>query len=155
MQKINIVAIGNLKEKYWVDAVAEYSKRLSRFAKVEIIEVSEFSSNSMVSVEQIKSVECERLEKCLSGFVVMMDKTGKMVSSEEFSQLLKRTFSSGPKSITFVIGGSNGLTKEFLKKANEVISFGGITFPHQLMRVVLLEQIYRAETILNNISYHK
>ena len=155
MQKINILAVGNLKEKYWIDAVNEYKKRLSRFADVEIKEVPEFSGTSKSSIEQIKQTECLQLEKHLSGFVVAMDKSGKQLTSEEFSKFLDVTFSNGAKGITFVIGGSNGLTGEIIKRANAVLSFGKITFPHQLMRVVLLEQIYRAETILNNIAYHK
>lgn len=155
MQKINIVAVGNLKEKYWTDATNEYLKRLSRFADVEIKEVSEFLGSSKTSIEQIKKTECEELQKKLSGIVVSMDKSGKQLTSEEFAKFLDSQFSTGAKAITFVIGGSNGLTDEFVKKSNVVLSFGKITFPHQLMRVVLLEQIYRAETILNNISYHK
>jgi len=87
--------------------------------------------------------------------VVAMDKSGEMLSSEELAKFLEKTYLDGARSISFVIGGSNGLTDDFLKKANKVISFGKITYPHQLMRVVLLEQIYRAETIINNISYHK
>ena len=155
MQKINIVTVGNLKEKYWKDAIDEYTKRLKRFADVEIKEVLEFSGTSKASIEQIKKVECEELLKKVSGVVVSMDKSGKQLTSEEFAAFLDSQFSNGAKSLTFVIGGSNGLTDEFLKKSNAVISFGKITFPHQLMRVVLLEQVYRAETILNNISYHK
>ena len=155
MQKINIVTVGNLKEKYWKDAIDEYTKRLKRFADVEIKEVPEFSGASKASIEQIKKVECEELLKKVSGVVVSMDKSGKQLTSEEFAAFLDSQFSNGAKSLTFVIGGSNGLTDEFLKKSNAVISFGKITFPHQLMRVVLLEQVYRAETILNNISYHK
>ena len=155
MHKINIVAVGNLKEKYWTDAVSEYKKRLSRFADVEIKEVPEFSGNSKTSLEKIKEAECAEVLKKLSGFVVAMDKDGEQLTSENFSKLIDETYAKGVKNITFVIGGSNGLTKEVIQKANKTLSFGKITFPHQLMRVVLLEQIYRAETILNNIAYHK
>ena len=155
MQKINIVAVGNLKEKYWKDAIDEYQKRLKRFADVEIKEVAEFSGSSKSSVEQVKKTECDELLKKVTGVVVSMDKSGKQLTSEEFASFLDSQFSNGAKAITFVIGGSNGLTDEFIKQSNAVLSFGKITFPHQLMRVVLLEQIYRAETILNNIAYHK
>lgn len=155
LQKINIVAVGNLKEKYWVDAVNEYKKRLGRFAEVEIKEVPEFSGNSKTSIDKIKESECDELAKKISGFVIAMDKDGEQPTSESLARFLDETFSKGVKNITFVIGGSNGLTKEIIQKANKTFSFGKITFPHQLMRVVLLEQIYRAETILNNIAYHK
>ena len=155
MHKINIVSVGNLKEKYLKDATEEYLKRLSRFADVEVREVLEFSGNSKSSIEQIKNFECEEVKKKVTGVVIAMDKSGKQITSEEFAKLIDNTFAGGAKAISFVIGGSNGLTQEFINNANHVISFGKITFPHQLMRVVLLEQIYRAETILNNISYHK
>lgn len=155
MHKINIVAVGNLKEKYWKDAIDEYEKRLKRFADVEIKEVPEFSGSSKSSVEQVKKIECDELSKKVTGFVISMDKSGKQFTSEEFAAFLDSQFSNGAKALTFVIGGSNGLTEEFVKQSNSALSFGKITFPHQLMRVVLLEQIYRAETILNNIAYHK
>ena len=155
MHKINIIVVGQLKEKYLKDAENEYLKRISRFAQVDIKEVDEFMSNSKISVEQIKEAECGELEKKLSGFVVAMDKTGEMVSSEELSKLVSKTYTDGAKVLTFVIGGSNGLTKKLLDRANKIVSFGKITYPHQLMRILLLEQIYRAETIINNITYHK
>lgn len=155
MQKINIVVVGNLKEKYWKDACDEYLKRLSRFAKVEIKEVQEFYALSKLSTEQIKERECAEVKKHLSGYVVALDKQGKLCSSEEFASDIEKAFSRGTGSIDFVIGGSYGLTQEFVASANSVISFGKVTYPHQLMRVVLLEQLYRAETILNNIAYHK
>ena len=155
MQKIKILVVGNLKEKYWKDACGEYLKRLSRFADVEVVELPECVTSSKVSIEQVKKIECDVIIKHISGFVVAMDKSGKQPTSEEFATLLNDTFAKGAKNITFVIGGSNGLTEEVLKKSNATVSFGKITFPHQLMRVVLLEQIYRAETILNNIAYHK
>ena len=155
MHKINIIVVGQLKEKYLRDAESEYLKRLSRFAQVEVKEVNEFLSNSKTNVEQIQEMECLELEKKISGFVVAMDKSGDMVSSEDFAKILSKSFTDGAKALTFVIGGSNGLTDKFLKKADKIVSFGKITYPHQLMRVLLLEQIYRAETILNNITYHK
>lgn len=155
MHKINIVAVGNLKESYWADAIKEYQKRLGRFANVEVKECPEFSGTSKSSVEHIKSVECESVLKNMSGYVVAMDKSGEILTSEDFARLMDLSFAGGAKNLTFVIGGSNGLTKEVLEKSNKVVSFGKVTFPHQLMRVMLFEQIYRAETILNNISYHK
>ena len=155
MHKINIVVVGQLKEKYLKDAENEYLKRLGRFAQVEIREVNEFLSSSKTNVEQIQTMECLELEKKLVGHVVSMDKSGDLVSSEDIAKLISKNFADGAKALTFVIGGSNGLTSEFLKKSDKVVSFGKITYPHQLMRVLLLEQIYRAETIINNITYHK
>lgn len=155
MQKINIVVVGNLKEKYWKDACDEYLKRLSRFAKVEVKEVQEFYASSKLTAEQIKEKECVEIKKNLSGYVVALDRRGKLCSSEEFAGEIEKTFTHGASSIDFVIGGSHGFTQEFLESVNSVVSFGKVTYPHQLMRVVLLEQIYRAETILNNIVYHK
>lgn len=155
MQKINVVVVGNLKEKYWKEACDEYLKRLSRFAKVEIKEVQEFYTSSKLSTEQIKERECSELKKVLGGYVVALDRQGKLCSSEEFSRDIDKAFARGVGSIDFVIGGSHGFTQEFLNGVNSVVSFGQVTYPHQLMRVVLLEQLYRAETILNNIAYHK
>lgn len=155
MHKINIVAVGNLKEKYWIDATSEYLKRLTRFANVDVKEVAEFIGTSKTSIEQIKTAECEKLSEKIDGYVIAMDKGGSEISSEQLAELINKAFLSGNKSISFIIGGSHGLTEKIKKNANKIISFGKITYPHQLMRVVLLEQIYRAETILNNISYHK
>lgn len=155
MQKINIIVVGQLKENYLKEAEKEYLKRLSRFAQVEIKEVNEFSQNSKTSIEQIKVSESAEIIKNFSGYVVSMDKSGEMLSSEDLARLIEKSFLDGVKSLTFIIGGSHGLTKELLKKSNKVVSFGKITYPHQLMRVLLLEQIYRAETIINNITYHK
>lgn len=155
MQKINIVCVGNIKEKYFIDAISEYTKRISRFASISIIEVEECLSSSKTSIEQIKITECERLKKHLEGYCVAMDKGGRELDSEGLATLIDSKFAAGAKVITFIIGGSNGLTKEFVSGCDMVLSFGKITYPHQLMRVVLTEQIYRAETILNHITYHK
>lgn len=154
MLKIKLLTVGTIKEKYFIDAIEEYSKRLSRFCKFIIKEVGECAINSKISVEKIKEVECERLTANLEGFVVALDKSGMLVTSEDIASILEKGAINCGK-ITFVIGGSFGLTKEFLNKADVVISFGKVTYPHQLMRVVISEQIYRAETILNNITYHK
>lgn len=155
MQRINIIVVGSLKEKYWKDACEEYLKRLSRFAKVEVKEVQEFYSSSKLTPEQIKQKECAEIKKNLSGYVVALDRRGKLCSSEEFACDMANAFTRGAGLIDFVIGGSHGFTKEFIDGVNCTISFGKVTYPHQLMRVILLEQIYRAETILNNIVYHK
>ena len=154
MLRIKIVAVGNLKEKYFVDAVKEYSKRITPFAKLEICEIQEANS-SISNIEQIKNVEGQKILSELDGFVVVLDSGGKQLTSPELAEFLKEKAVSGVSKISFVIGGSVGLSDEVKTRANYVLSFSKMTFPHQLMRVVLLEQLYRAETILNNIRYHK
>ena len=154
MLRIKIVAVGNLKEKYFVDAVKEYSKRITPFAKLEICEVGEANS-SFTSVDQIKKVEGQKLLSELDGFVVALDAKGKQLDSVELAEFLKEKAVQGVSKICFVIGGSVGLSDEVKNRANMMLSFSAMTFPHQLMRVILLEQIYRAETMLNNVKYHK
>lgn len=151
--KINIVCVGKIKEKYFTDAVAEYSKRLSRFAELKIIEVNEESKISSISKKC--EIESENLLAKCSGIIVALDGAGKMLSSPEIASYIKTKTNSGSSEISFVIGGSNGLSEKLKSKADLVLSFGKITFPHQLFRVVLLEQIYRAFTILENLPYHK
>lgn len=155
--KIKIVAVGKIKESFFRDAVAEYVKRLSRFATVEIVEVAECTFNGEPNDKQIdKIVETEGnaiLQK-LEGFVVAMDINGKQLDSVELSNLIKNNKQTN-SAFTFVIGGSHGLSQAVKSKANARCSFGKITLPHQLFRVVLCEQLYRACCIENNISYHK
>ena len=155
MLKIKIVAVGNIKEDYFIDAAKEYCKRLSKFCEIEVVEVKEFAGQSKSSVAQVMEYECEGIKKYLAGYVVALDKSGKQLDSEDFAKLIDKVGVGGQSKLTFVIGGSHGLTDEIKNLANMVMSFGKLTYPHQLMRVVLLEQIYRAETILNNITYHK
>lgn len=155
--KVKILAVGKIKEAYLRDAIAEYSKRISRFANVEIVEVDECLGKGMLSdaeIVKIKQTEGERLLQKVDGYVVAMDIDGKQLSSEQLSNLIavqKQRHST----FTFVIGGSNGLSDEVKAKADLRLSFGKITLPHQLFRVILLEQVYRACCIENNISYHK
>ncbi len=151
--KINIVCVGKIKEKFFTDAILEYSKRLSRFCTLNIIEVDEASKISNLD----KKSEAEGkllLEKC-SGVIVALDGKGKELSSPALADFLKQVSLDGKSEISFVIGGSNGLSEEVLKKASLVLSFGKLTFPHQLFRVVLTEQIYRAFTINAGLPYHK
>lgn len=155
--KVKILAVGKIKEAYLRDAIAEYSKRISRFANVEIVEVEECLGKGTLSnaeIVKIKQTEGERLLQKVEGYVVVMDIDGKQLSSEQLSNLIvvqKQRHST----FTFVIGGSNGLSDEVKAKADLRLSFGKITLPHQLFRVILLEQVYRACCIENNISYHK
>lgn len=155
MLRIKILAVGNIKENYIKEGIAEYQKRLSRFASVDIKEVSECASSSKISVEKIKEVESSRLLEFCDGFVVALDRSGEEVTSEAISDLLQESCGKYGGKITFIIGGSFGFTKDVLARADKIISFGKITYPHQLIRMILMEQIYRAETIINNITYHK
>ena len=152
MLKINIVCVGNLKDKFFIDACAEYSKRLSRFCDLKITELKEYTD--LDSVEQIKQKEGQEILKHIKGYFVLLDVKGTQISSEDFAESLK-TISLSHSEITFVIGGSYGVCQDVKQKANQKISVSKMTFPHRLFRVMLLEQIYRAFTINNNISYHK
>ena len=152
MLKINIVCVGNLKDKFFIDACAEYSKRLSRFCDLKITELKEYTD--LDSVEQTKQKEGQEILKHIKGYFVLLDVKGTQISSEDFAESLK-TISLSHSEITFVIGGSYGVCQDVKQKANQKISVSKMTFPHRLFRVMLLEQIYRAFAINNNISYHK
>ena len=160
MIKINIIAVGKLKESYLCDACAEYLKRLKAFAKTEIIEIGEYRCSDNPSPSEIKTVIEKEGEIILSkipkgSFVIPMCIEGKQLSSEEFSSKLSEVMLGGCGEFTFIIGGSFGLSDKVKQAGNLKLSFGKITLPHQLMRVVLLEQIYRAFSIMNNSKYHK
>lgn len=156
---ITVVAVGKIKERYFTDAISEYSKRLSRFVKLDIIEVSDEKipdNASEKEAEQIKEKEGEKiLAKLPQGaYSVAMCIEGGQLASEEIAKKLALV-SMNTSHIVFIIGGSLGLSDAVKKKADLRLSFGKITLPHQLMRVVLLEQIYRAFKINNNENYHK
>lgn len=140
--------MGRVKESYFAQAAKEYEKRISRYAKFEIIETEEeFAPKKLEK-------EAKRLLPKLNGFVIVLDKGGEKLSSEEFAEKLSKiALSSGEA--TFVIGGSEGLDKTVKERADMLLSFGAITLPHSLARVVLAEQIYRALTIINGGKYHK
>lgn len=155
--RINIVCVGNIKEKFYVDACNEYLKRLWKFHSVAVVEVAEekLSKNANDGdVEKVKVCESQRLEKHLKGHVILLDIKGKAYTSEEFAKKLT-TIQNVESTVTFVIGGSFGVSDELREKCRDKLSFSAFTFPHQLMRVVLLEQLYRATTIANGITYHK
>ena len=145
MQKINIVCVGKIKEKFYSDAVGEYLKRLSRFAKVEVREVSECRS-----LEE----EAALILRAAKGRIVALCIEGKKYSSEQLAGYIRELTDSGSE-CTFIIGSSCGLSDEVKDKANLKLSFSDLTFPHQLMRVILLEQIYRAFMINGGGEYHK
>ena len=151
--KINIVCIGKIKEKFFVEAINEYAKRLSRFCDLKIIEVEEESK--MSNTDKKCEIESENLQSKCGGIIVALDSSGKLLSSSEIANFIKLKTNNGISEISFVIGGSNGLSQGLKNRADLVLSFGKITFPHQLFRVVLLEQIYRAFTILEGLPYHK
>ena len=158
--KVKIVTVGKLKEKYLKDGIAEYSKRISRFAAVEMIELADEKTPDRASDsenEKILDLEGNRILSKIGDreFVVVLAIEGKTLSSEEFSKQLEQASINGSSTLTFVIGGSLGLSKEVKKRANLSVSFGRLTLPHQLMRLVLIEQIYRAFTIQQGSPYHK
>ncbi|MBQ8468842.1 MAG: 23S rRNA (pseudouridine(1915)-N(3))-methyltransferase RlmH [Clostridia bacterium] len=149
---VRIVAIGKIKEKYYIEAIGEYAKRLSKFCKFSVVELPEKSEQQ--NIEKKIEEETKLLIGACKGTVVLLDRLGKNVSSENLAKIISDE-SLKSSSISFVIGGSNGVGENLKKQANYVISFGAITFPHQLFRVVLCEQIYRAFTINAGLPYHK
>lgn len=158
--KITIITVGKIKEKYLRDAIAEYSKRLNKYCKLDILEVADEKTPDHASTiveEQIRNKEGERILKLLKddAYVITLEIGGKMLDSVEFSQKLEQLGIQGKSHIIFVIGGSIGLGNEILKRSDFAISFSKMTFPHQLMRVILLEQIYRSYRIMNHEPYHK
>lgn len=160
MIKINLIAVGKLKEKYLTMACDEYIKRLGAFAKVSVVEIAEErcgDNPSDAQIEQVKQKEGERIiAKIPKGsFVVPLCIEGTQFASDVYAQKIEKAMVDGFGEITFIIGGSFGMSDEVKNMANLKLSFGKMTLPHQLMRVVLLEQTYRAFTIINNIKYHK
>jgi 23S rRNA (pseudouridine1915-N3)-methyltransferase len=158
--KIRVICVGKIKENFYTDAVEEYSKRLSKYCKLEIVELPDEKTpdNASDTVNaQIKEKEGKRILGSLSDsdYVCALAIEGKMLDSVELSQFIDRLGIEGKSSIAFVIGGSLGLSGEVLSRADMKLSFSKMTFPHQLMRVILLEQIYRAYRIMKNEPYHK
>ncbi len=156
MIKINVVAVGKVKESYFKDAINEYEKRLSRFCDFKLIEVQEenFLKVTSSEINLIKEKEAENLMPHLKGKVIVMAIEGKKLSSEDLAKKIQ-SYSITTDTITFVIGGSYGLSDKIKNLAKEKLSFSDLTFPHTLFRVMTLEQIYRAFTILNGVNYHK
>lgn len=156
MITINVVCVGNLKEKFWQDATREYEKRISAFAKINVVEVKESEyGTSEKDILCAKQQEAKRLESHKKGFSIALEVNGKSFDSESFAGYIQDLANRGVSQITFFVGGSFGLDSDFSKQTNQQLSFSKFTFPHQMMRVILLEQIYRAFTILNNKTYHK
>jgi len=156
MIKINLVCMGDIKEKYLTDAINEYSKRISRFANLNIIQLKENVAKSNSELDTINALkkDAQELIKHIKGYPICLDVQGEMISSEQFAKKIEKTSLTNSE-ITFIIGASNGIHQDIKNICKDKISFSKMTFPHQLMRVIFLEQLYRAFTILNNISYHK
>ena len=158
--KITLITVGKIKEKYLKDAIAEYSKRLSRYCKLEIVEVADEKTpdNASDTVEDaIRDKEGDRILKYIKedAYVITLEIAGKMLTSEEMAEKIEKLGVQGTSHIIFIIGGSIGLGKVILKRSDYSLSFSKMTFPHQLMRVILLEQIYRSYRIMNHEPYHK
>ena len=158
--KITLLTVGKIKEKYFTMAISEYKKRLSRYCKLEIIEVADEKTPDNASEHEedlIRAKEGERLAKYIKdgAYVISLAINGKQHSSEKFADKIDKLGINGVSHIIFIIGGSIGIDKDILKNSNELLSFSKMTFPHQLMRVVLLEQIYRAYRINAGEPYHK
>ena len=152
MINVKLVCVGNLKESFWKDAVGEYSKRLSKFCKLKIVELTE--KNKFSDIERIKEEEGKEILANLEGKPFLLDIGGKLLSSEDFAKEIETSALSN-STLTFVIGGSYGVSKAVKDAIKDKISFGKITYPHNLARVILVEQIYRAFMINSGSSYHK
>ena len=150
---IKIITVGNIKEKYLKEAIAEYKKRITRYTSIEIIEVSD---EGLVDKETALKLESKKIKKHLNNkdYIIALEIEGKNYSSEEFANKLDKILIES-STITFIIGGSYGLSNDIKETARMHLSFSRMTFPHQLFRVLLLEQIYRSFKINNNESYHK
>lgn len=158
--KITLICVGKIKERYFTDAVAEYVKRLSRYAKLDIVELpDEKTPDGAGAAEerQIKAREGERILKSIrdGSYTIALAIEGKKLSSEKLADFISQKGVEGESHLTFIIGGSLGLDERVCRRADYLLSFSDMTFPHQLMRVILLEQIYRSFRIINHEPYHK
>lgn len=158
--RITLITVGKIKEKYLRDAVAEYVKRLGKYCKLEIIETADEKTPdhaSEIMEDAIRAKEAERILKHIreDAYVITLEIQGKQLSSEELAEKIETLGIQGKSHIIFIIGGSIGLGREVLAKSDFALSFSKMTFPHQLMRVILLEQIYRSYRIIQKEPYHK
>ncbi|NMB00293.1 MAG: 23S rRNA (pseudouridine(1915)-N(3))-methyltransferase RlmH [Firmicutes bacterium] len=157
---VQILAVGRIKEKYLEQGIEEYSKRMGRYGRLQIVEIKEESFNEPLSTKQVEEILMREGDRILAEikprtFVFALDRLGQQCSSEELATEFGNLAVSGTSQIAFVIGGSWGLDQRVVQRADRVLSFSKFTFPHQLMRLILLEQVYRAFTIVNNERYHK
>ncbi|MCD8915338.1 23S rRNA (pseudouridine(1915)-N(3))-methyltransferase RlmH [Staphylococcus sp. IVB6181] len=158
--KITILAVGKLKEKYWKQAIAEYQKRLGAYTKIEIVEVPDEKAPENMSdkeIEQVKQKEGQRLLAKIKpqSTVITLEIKGNMLTSEGLAKNIQQRMIQGQSDFTYIIGGSNGLHQDVLDRSNYALSFSKMTFPHQMMRVILLEQVYRSFKIMRGEAYHK
>lgn len=153
--QINILTVGNLKEEYLKQAYNEYVKRLSKFCTLNTIELKEENITDKNLIAKALETEADEIIKRLKGYIIALDINGKSLTSEQFAKTISDVSVQGYSQITFVIGSSFGLSEKVKQKAHLKLSFSALTFPHQLFRVMLVEQIYRAFAINNNIKYHK
>lgn len=157
---ITVLAIGKLKEKYWKDAIKEYSKRLGKYCRFQVTELKESllpANPSPADEEAVKIAEGEQILSKIKStdYVITLEIKGKPLSSPELAKHIEKLGIMGKSNIVFIIGGSLGLSEDVSKRADFKLSFSAMTFPHQMMRVILLEQIYRSFKIIKNETYHK
>lgn len=160
MLKIDLIVLGKIKEKYLNEAIDEYKKRISRFASLNIVELKDRDKPDKLSDAELEKIIDEESEEILTkidedSFVITLEIEGKLLTSEEFAEEIKNVSVRGYSKITLIIGGSNGFNKKVSNKADLKLSFGRMTMNHKLMRVVLLEQVFRCFKIINNEAYHK
>lgn len=158
--KITVITVGKIKEKYLKDAISEYSKRLGRYCRLAMIEVADEKTPDQAGAaleDAIRNKEGERILHYVKDdmYVITLEIAGKMLTSEQLAEKIETLGIRGQSHIAFIIGGSIGLGKEVLKRSDYALSFSRMTFPHQLMRVILLEQVYRSYRIINGEPYHK
>lgn len=158
--ELTIISVGKLKEKYLKDGIKEYQKRMKSYAPAKIIEVPDEPASSVLSDAEVVQVKDKEGEKILAkipdrAHVIALDLRGKQMTSEQFSTHIKEEMTYGSSHFVFIIGGSHGLSQDVLKRVDKKVSFGKMTYPHQLMRLILIEQIYRAFKIMRNEPYHK
>lgn len=150
MKKIKLICAGKVKEKFISDGVEHYAKRLSRFCDFRVEEVPDFPDDENAVIK-----ESAAISKKLDGYVILFDIGGENVSSEKFSEIIDKAYSGGNDTVSLVIGGSRGVSEEIKRVADKRVSFGKVTYPHRLMRLIATEQIYRAFTITAGMPYHK
>lgn len=157
MIKINIISVGKIKESYFIDGIKEYIKRLSKYASVNEITLPDEAIKDNMNQSDIKNIEGKRILGAIEekSYVIALDLSGKELTSEEFATKIEEVCAYHSSNITFIIGGSLGLSFDVLKRADFKLSFGRMTYPHKLMKMILCEQIYRAFKIINNETYHK
>lgn len=158
--KITVISVGKIKEKYFSDAIKEYSKRLSKYCKLYEETIPDERADDNFSSSEIEQVKIKEGQKILNkipqnSYIIVLDIKGIQINSEEFAKKIDTLSVNGVSNITFIIGGSNGLWEEVISRADFLLSFSNMTFPHQLFKVILFEQIYRAFKINTNETYHK